>query len=741
MKIDVSCTRREDDTDDTTKYERAGERQDELQQDIKKQAFQGSACTDQKGFRFLVKEVLKGYATTATSRALQQAVYKGVWQAHRHTQQEQKLQAQPQHSAVVRWERFLPHQQLHVLLVEDDDATRHIVGALLRNCSYEVTPASNGLLAWELLVDQNNQVDLVLTEVVMPCLSGIGLLGRIMNHGALKHIPVITMSSHDSVNVVFKCLSKGAVDFLVKPVRKNELKNLWQHVWRRCHSSSESSDSHSRNLPRLNDGTDLTECGTNEDSDKTVSDLNMGGGSSEGSGTQSTSVERALGAESGHQANKLHSTRLRTSLDLRPVAKPEANSSSRPEHWEDKDFDLRGEMIVAAAANAPFLDLVPSTHENSGTAGSVEDAHLAGHKGNACVLYGGITQRIVDSSGMIKEQDRDEEQYEARKDTDDLIEKHASNSPISKDKLSDSNSPPPLNSSNIIEPGLKGSSKEDGQVWGKGDRAVIHSSTSAFSRYDSRGNFSPLIDPATTHTPNVGFGNGLTQESGHGDVHTLSAIDTLRKDSVTLPNSDNTIAQSHLEANAEVECPAEVCPPAKHGVQSKEDTSLPPASDSFPASKQAAIVHAVYLGAGPQVGESGQTKDYCKKLRTGPMSPKPNDQTVTHIKDGAPRCGSSSNMVNSVEGNVDPSGSCNGHGRNGNGAGSNGSAIRSNIGSNGVHSATAVLPHRGKDLNSLVDEDNGLPDAIGVAGSTKNAILRRGSCPDQMQAEKKRKVF
>ena len=46
------------------------------------------------------------------------------------------------------------------------------------------------------------------------------------------------MSSNDSMSMVFKCLSKGAVDFLVKPLRKNELKNLWQHVWRRCHSVS-----------------------------------------------------------------------------------------------------------------------------------------------------------------------------------------------------------------------------------------------------------------------------------------------------------------------------------------------------------------------------------------------------------------------------------------------------------------------------------------------------------------------
>ena len=46
------------------------------------------------------------------------------------------------------------------------------------------------------------------------------------------------MSSYDSISLVFKCLSKGAVGFLVKPIRKNELKNLWQHVWRRCHSVS-----------------------------------------------------------------------------------------------------------------------------------------------------------------------------------------------------------------------------------------------------------------------------------------------------------------------------------------------------------------------------------------------------------------------------------------------------------------------------------------------------------------------
>uniref|UniRef100_A0A0V0HY06 Putative ovule protein n=1 Tax=Solanum chacoense TaxID=4108 RepID=A0A0V0HY06_SOLCH len=136
----------------------------------------------------------------------------------------------------VCWQQFLHVTSIKVLLVENDDSTRHVVSALLRNCNYEVIEAANGLQAWKILENLTTHIDLVLTEVVMPCLSGLGLLTKIMSHYTRKTVPVIMMSSHDSMDIVFKCLSKGALDFLVKPIRKNELKNLWQHVWRRCHS-------------------------------------------------------------------------------------------------------------------------------------------------------------------------------------------------------------------------------------------------------------------------------------------------------------------------------------------------------------------------------------------------------------------------------------------------------------------------------------------------------------------------
>ena len=56
-----------------------------------------------------------------------------------------------------------------------------------------VTAASNGLQAWDILLSSaSSRFDLVLTDVVMPGLSGIGLLSRIMSKEFLRTVPVIS---------------------------------------------------------------------------------------------------------------------------------------------------------------------------------------------------------------------------------------------------------------------------------------------------------------------------------------------------------------------------------------------------------------------------------------------------------------------------------------------------------------------------------------------------------------------
>ncbi|CAM0874546.1 unnamed protein product [Alopecurus aequalis] len=140
---------------------------------------------------------------------------------------------------VIRWDEILPRRSLRVLLVEHDDSTRQVVTALLRKCGYRVAAVADGMKAWEVMRGRAYAFDLVLTEVNMPTLSGIDLLSRIVAVDECRNIPVIMMSSQDSIGMVLKCMQNGAVDFLVKPVRKNELRNLWQHVWRRHSMNSQ----------------------------------------------------------------------------------------------------------------------------------------------------------------------------------------------------------------------------------------------------------------------------------------------------------------------------------------------------------------------------------------------------------------------------------------------------------------------------------------------------------------------
>ncbi|KAF6150519.1 hypothetical protein GIB67_030320 [Kingdonia uniflora] len=96
-----------------------------------------------------------------------------------------------------------------------------------------VVTIADGFKAWETLKGRPYDIDLVLTELDLPSISGFNLLTNIMEHSICKNIPTIILSSYDSMNVVLKCTSRDVADFLVKPLRKNELKNLWQHVWRK----------------------------------------------------------------------------------------------------------------------------------------------------------------------------------------------------------------------------------------------------------------------------------------------------------------------------------------------------------------------------------------------------------------------------------------------------------------------------------------------------------------------------
>ena len=59
------------------------------------------------------------------------------------------------------------------------------------------------------------------------------------------------MSANEHTETVFECIREGAEDYLLKPVTKKEVQNIWQHVWRRQQQAAQSSRTHATVSPGL----------------------------------------------------------------------------------------------------------------------------------------------------------------------------------------------------------------------------------------------------------------------------------------------------------------------------------------------------------------------------------------------------------------------------------------------------------------------------------------------------------
>ncbi|KAI3953830.1 hypothetical protein MKW98_017654 [Papaver atlanticum] len=129
--------------------------------------------------------------------------------------------------------QVLDRSKFRILLCDNDSKSCDEVFSLLCKCSYQVTSARSARQLIDALNAEGPNIDIILSEVDLPTSKGFKMLKYLMRQKESQRIPVIMMSVQDEVSVVVKCLKLGAVDFLVKPLRTNELLNLWTHVWRR----------------------------------------------------------------------------------------------------------------------------------------------------------------------------------------------------------------------------------------------------------------------------------------------------------------------------------------------------------------------------------------------------------------------------------------------------------------------------------------------------------------------------
>ena len=109
---------------------------------------------------------------------------------------------------------------MRILVVDDDEMTVAALSKKLKEKNYEVLTSFDGVEALKLITE--DKIDLVISDVMMPCISGFTLLTMLKNFYFNK-TPLILMSSYGDKSFEDKSYDLGAQTFIPKPIDYPEL--------------------------------------------------------------------------------------------------------------------------------------------------------------------------------------------------------------------------------------------------------------------------------------------------------------------------------------------------------------------------------------------------------------------------------------------------------------------------------------------------------------------------------------
>lgn len=113
-------------------------------------------------------------------------------------------------------DRALNLDNKKILIVDDDPRNIFVLAVALEDYGAEIIEAENGKEALERL--ENESVDLILMDIMMPVMNGYEAIKEIRNTDKIKHIPIIATTAKSLKDDREKCMAAGANDYISKPI-------------------------------------------------------------------------------------------------------------------------------------------------------------------------------------------------------------------------------------------------------------------------------------------------------------------------------------------------------------------------------------------------------------------------------------------------------------------------------------------------------------------------------------------
>lgn len=118
--------------------------------------------------------------------------------------------------------------EITVLVVDDLEDMRSLLGMTLRRSGWQTLEAANGQQAIE--VAEQNKPDVILMDYDMPICNGMVACKTIKESESTAHIPVIIYTGHGGLGIEQQAMEAGASIFLLKPIPANQLKETIRHL-------------------------------------------------------------------------------------------------------------------------------------------------------------------------------------------------------------------------------------------------------------------------------------------------------------------------------------------------------------------------------------------------------------------------------------------------------------------------------------------------------------------------------
>jgi DNA-binding response OmpR family regulator len=124
-------------------------------------------------------------------------------------------------------------KSITVLVIDDDTMIRSLLQNALAGKGFKVFTAAGGLDGLD--IAKAEEIDVILLDWMMPEMDGMEVLAELKRNSNTMHIPVFMLTGKEDSKDIELAISKGAVDYIVKPFKSYEVPDMVQKYLEKAH--------------------------------------------------------------------------------------------------------------------------------------------------------------------------------------------------------------------------------------------------------------------------------------------------------------------------------------------------------------------------------------------------------------------------------------------------------------------------------------------------------------------------